>query len=229
MASILDCLHRNYQILFPPAAPKSPNPIRIGILGAAKIAPSALITPARTHPDVAVMAVAARSESKAAAFAKKHAIPRVLASYADLVADPDIDAVYIPLPVSMHYEWAMRCLAAGKHVLLEKPAVSNAEEAEVLFGYRGGSGTGEEPVLLEAAHYRFQPSWRLFLGLIDGEGVERVDVRSGAPAAMFPDGDIRWQYELGGGALLDLGTYNISVLRGVFGREAEECEFLSLL
>lgn len=166
-------------------------------------------------------AVAARDKTRAAAFARKHGIPRVLDSYADLASDADIDAVYVPLPTAHHYEWAARCLAAGKHVLLEKPSTANAAEAEALFF---GGGYAGDLVLLEARHYVFQPSWRVFLGQIEREGVERVYVRMSGPGAFFGDDDFRFNYAAGGGAMLDLGTYHVSALRAIFGAEPEECE-----
>ncbi|OIW24866.1 NAD(P)-binding protein [Coniochaeta ligniaria NRRL 30616] len=204
-SAFCDLLHRNWQILRPPAPPpKATNALRFGILGTSRIAPFALITPSRSHPEVILSA---------------HSIPRVLDSYADLVNDKDIDAVYVPLPTGLHYEWAMRCLAAGKHVLLEKPSTANGTEAEELFKVAREKGL----VVLEARHFVFQPSWRVFLGEVEGEGVERVEVTMCAPGAAFGKGDIRFRYELGGGAMLDLGTYHVGALRAIFGAEAEEC------
>src|SRR5689334_5565406 len=104
--------------------------VRIGILGAARIAPSAIMRPARKLPQVTVSAIAARSPQRAKAFADKHHIPRVFASYDELIADPDLDAVYIPLPNGLHCDWTLKALAAGKHVLCEKPFAANAAEAE---------------------------------------------------------------------------------------------------
>ncbi|KAH8904378.1 NAD(P)-binding protein [Coniochaeta sp. PMI_546] len=219
-SAFCDLLHRNWQIIKPPAPPpKASNALRFGILGTARIAPIAFITPARSHPEVILSAVAARDKTRATAYARKHSIPRVLDSYSDLVADGDIDAVYVPLPNGLHYEWAMRCLAAGKHVLLEKPSTANGGEAEVLFRFAREKGL----VLLEARHHVFQPSWRVFLGEVDGESVQRVRVTMSGPGAMFKEDDFRFRYETGGGALLDLGTYHVSALRAVFGTEPEEC------
>ena len=99
------------------------------MLGAARIAPSALIKPARANAEVLVAAVAARDVSRAAAFAKKHDIARVHESYETMIADPDLDAVYIPLPNGLHGRWTRAAVAAGKHVLCEKPFTANAAEA----------------------------------------------------------------------------------------------------
>ncbi len=104
--------------------------LRIGALGAAGIVPNALVGPARALPEVEVAAVAARDPERARAFAAEHGIPRVHATYDDLLADPGIDAVYVGLPNSLHGRWTIAALEAGKHVLCEKPFAANAEEAE---------------------------------------------------------------------------------------------------
>src|SRR5690242_789177 len=95
--------------------------VRMGILGAARIAPSAAIKPARNVAEAEVTAVAARDRGRAEAFAEKHRVPKVCDSYAALVADPDIDAIYNPLPNGLHAEWTIAALESGKHVLCEKP------------------------------------------------------------------------------------------------------------
>jgi len=93
------------------------SPLRIGVLGAARITPAALVRPARRVEGVELVAVAARDPARARAFAATHAIPRVVDTYEDLVADPEIDAVYNPLPNGLHGRWTMAAMAAGKHVL----------------------------------------------------------------------------------------------------------------
>src|SRR5579864_9416325 len=107
-------------------------PIRIGILGAARIAPAAIVRPARHSEEAEVVAVAARDPQRAAAFASKPGIARVVPGYQQLVDDPDIDAVYNPLPNGLHGKWTLAALAAGKHVLCEKPFTANATEAAVV-------------------------------------------------------------------------------------------------
>ncbi|MGB3052075.1 MAG: Gfo/Idh/MocA family oxidoreductase, partial [Polyangiales bacterium] len=104
--------------------------LRIGILGAARIAPMALIRPARQLDGVRVAAVAARDRARAENFAAKHGVATVHDSYDALLVDPEIDAIYNPLPNSLHAEWTLRALDAGKHVLCEKPFTSNAQEAQ---------------------------------------------------------------------------------------------------
>src|SRR3954468_11300116 len=128
-------------------------PLRIGVLGAARITPTALVRPAGRVPDVVVSAVAARDPLRAKAFADKHSIPRVVPDYAALVADPDVDAIYNPLPNGLHAQWTERALAAGKHVLCEKPFAANADEARRVLAAQEGTGL----VVLEAFHYRYHP------------------------------------------------------------------------
>ena len=106
-----------------------PRPLRFGILGAARIAPDALIKAAQNVPAAEVVAVAARDPRRAREFATANGIPRVVASYDDLVNDPGLDVIYNPLPNSLHCEWSVAALRAGKHVLCEKPLASNAIEA----------------------------------------------------------------------------------------------------
>src|SRR5512139_3630913 len=131
----------------------SPAPVRMGILGAAVIVPTALTGPARSVPEVEVAAIAARDPKRAAAFARRHGIPRVHPSYADVLADPAIDAIYNPLPNSLHAEWTIRALRSGKHVLCEKPFASNSAEA----GEMGRVAAETGLVLSEAFAYRYHP------------------------------------------------------------------------
>ncbi|WP_433604517.1 Gfo/Idh/MocA family protein [Dactylosporangium sp. CA-139114] len=112
------------------------RPLRVGILGA----PGALVKPAREVPLVKVAAVAARDRARAEAFAPRHRIGTVHAGYAELVADPGLDAVHIPLPNGRHHEWTLAALAAGKHVLCEKPLTANGAEARAVADAADGSG-----------------------------------------------------------------------------------------
>lgn len=168
-----------------------------------------------------VYCVAARDPSRAEAYAKKHGIPVIKQTYQDVIDDKEVDCVYIPLPNGLHGEWAIKALRAGKHVLLEKPSVSNAADAKKLF-HDPLLSTEQAPVILEAFHYRFQPSWRLLLDQIDRDNIEHVETKVSIPGIIFKDDDIRFLYHLAGGTIMDLGTYAISALREVAG-EAEEC------
>ena len=129
------------------------SPVRIGILGAARIAPQALVNPASENAEVAVAAVAARDVSRARSFAAQHNITRVHDSYEALINDPDLDAVYNPLPNSLHGRWTRAAVAAGKHVLCEKPFTANAAEAREVAELAAGT----DRVVMEAFHYRYHP------------------------------------------------------------------------
>jgi hypothetical protein len=131
----------------------TPSDLRIGTLGAARITPMALIWPARSTAGVSVTAVAARDKARADKFARKHRIGKVHDDYGLLLADPEIDAVYNPLPNSLHAEWTLRALDAGKHVLCEKPFTSNAPEAERVHQ----AAEQSDRVVMEAFHYRYHP------------------------------------------------------------------------
>src|SRR5260370_22581859 len=127
--------------------------VHIGILGAARIVPSSLIKPVQQVVEVTVGGIAARDSARAQAFAQKHHIPRMFASYDALLADPTINAVYIPLPNGLHAPWTVRALQAGKHVLCEKPFASNTAEAEQM----AEAAHQSHLVLMEAVHYRYHP------------------------------------------------------------------------
>ena len=186
------------------------GPLRIGILGAARIAPMALIKPARRNLMASVVGVAARDTVRAATFAAKHGIERVYTGYDDLLADPDIDAVYNPLPNSHHARWTIRALEAGKHVLCEKPFSATVAEAEAM----AAAATRTGRVLMEAFHYRYHPLFgRLRTIMAAGEigKVERLEATFCIP--LLRADDIRWRAELAGGALMDTGCYAIHLLR----------------
>jgi predicted dehydrogenase len=182
--------------------------LRMGTLGAATITPTALIRPARRVPEVAVTAVAARDPERARRFAARHGIAVTHDSYEDLIADPDIDAVYIPLPNSLHAPWALRAITAGKHVLCEKPFASNeAEAAEVAAAARSAG-----LVVMEAFHYRYHPMARRMTDAVAELGALRhVEASLGFPLPRFSN--IRFQFDLAGGATMDAGCYPISCIR----------------
>ncbi|KAJ5087757.1 Oxidoreductase N-terminal [Penicillium angulare] len=206
----------------PPKAEKKSDAIRFGILGAAQIAPLALITPALSHPEVIIQAVAARDHTRASAFAKKHNIPDVHTSYDEILEDPSIDAVFIPLPNSLHFEWAVRSIRAGKHVLLEKPSTSNATEASILFNLPELK-VPNAPILLEAFHNRFHPSLHKFLSFITPSDVVHVHTDSMVPWLMLDKDNIAFNYKLSGGSMMMLGTYNFGVIRMIFNDNPIEC------
>ena len=140
----------------------------------------------------------------------------------DLLDDPSIDAAYIPLPASHHYQWALKAISKGKHVLLEKPAVVNATEAEGLF-HSPLLQKPDAPILLEAFHFCFQPTWQYFLSLVDRPNIKLVTAVAKLPSYMIPRDGIKFDYAMGGGNILDLGTYPIYAVRQIMGSEPEEC------
>ncbi|GIV77768.1 MAG: oxidoreductase [Litorilinea sp.] len=196
----------------------SDAPLRFGILGAARIAPRALIGPARQVPGVVVAAIAARNPDRARRFAARHGIPRVYETYADLVADPDIDALYIPLPNSLHHPWTLRGLETGKHVLCEKPLAANATEAAEMVQKAQQSGQ----LLMEAFHYRYHPLAARMKAIVDsGElgTIRHVEAHFCIPT--WRPWDIRYRYDLAGGALMDTGCYCVHLVRFLAGAEPE--------
>jgi predicted dehydrogenase len=192
--------------------------VQIGVLGAARIAPPALIKPAKSNADVVVAAVAARDVSRAQAFAAKHDIARVHDSYDALLADPGLDAIYNPLPNGLHGKWTRAALAAGKHVLCEKPFTANAAEAREITGLAAQS----DRVVMEAFHYRYHPmALRIEEIIASGElgKLERVEAALCFPLPKFSD--IRYNYSLAGGATMDAGCYAVHMVR-TFGGSTPE-------
>jgi predicted dehydrogenase len=191
--------------------------LRIGILGCARISKSALIDVAPLVPEIDVAAVASRDRDRALAFAEAHGVPKAYGDYEALIADPGIQAIYNPLPNSLHAEWTIRALEAGKAVLCEKPLAANAQEA--LRMADAARATGRP--LVEAFHYRYHPLAIFIADLIrDGRlGPLRViDAGFKVPAAMVPKDDIRFQRDLAGGAMMDVGAYCVNALRLVAGQ-----------
>ena len=194
------------------------SPIRFGILGAARIAPMALVRPAREVAGAVVVAIAARDPERARRFAARHRIERVHADYDALISDPGIDAVYNPLPNGRHAEWAIRALEAGKHVLCEKPLASNANEAERMRDAAERAGRK----LVEAFHYRYHPLAARMLEVIAGGELGRIrHLEATFCVPLLLPRDIRFRYDLAGGATMDTGCYAIHLLRTLAGAEPE--------
>ena len=193
-----------------------PSPIRIGVLGAAAIVPMALTNPARSVPEAQILAVAARDPKRAEAFARKHHIPRVHQTYGDLLNDPQIDAIYNPLPNGLHAEWTMRALQAGKHVLCEKPFASNAAEAEEMARVARETGL----VLSEAFAYRYHPLIERVKEVMASGELGKIKHIEAQFCFLLPSpNNIRFKYELAGGALMDCGCYPVSLIRYLAGAE----------
>jgi predicted dehydrogenase len=188
--------------------------LRIGSLGSSRISQAALIEPADSVPEVTVAAVAARDMARAEAYALRHGLERAYGSYEELLADPDIDAVYNPLPNSLHGPWTLRAIAAGKHVLCEKPFASNADEAAQVAQAASASGL----VVMEAMHYRYHPLTQRLTEIVGELGPVR-HIQAWTSFAIVDPGDIRYDYSLAGGAMMDGGCYAIDCLRLVGGDE----------
>jgi predicted dehydrogenase len=190
--------------------------LRIGMLGAARIGNWALVQPARRVDGVALHAVAARDPARARAYAAKYRVPKTHDSYDALLADPEIDAIYNPLPNAHHCEWTIKALAAGKHVLCEKPFASNRDEAARMAEAAKKHGR----VLMEAFHYRFHPLANRMREAVAKLGkLERIETNMCVP--LYAPKDIRYRYDLAGGATMDVGAYTVNLLR-LLSQSAED-------
>jgi predicted dehydrogenase len=191
--------------------------IRIGILGAARIAPRGIVTPANALLGAEVIAIAARNLERAQDFAAQHAIPLAFGSYSELIDRDDIDLVYVALPPSAHLEWCTAALASGKHVLVEKPFASNAHDAAQMVAAARAAGRH----LFEGFHYRFHPLFERTLTALRNGEIGRIRHIEAVFNANLPDtpGELRYIEALGGGALMDLGCYCMHWIRTVAGDE----------
>jgi predicted dehydrogenase len=191
--------------------------IRIGILGAARIAPRGIVTPANDLLGTEVVAVASRELSRARDFAAEHSIPMAFGSYSELIARDDIDLVYVALPPSAHLQWCTAALANGKHVLVEKPFACNADEAEQMVAASRAAGRH----LIEGFRYRFHPLFLRALEALRNGTIGHIRHIEAVFNADLPDtpGELRYIEALGGGALMDLGCYCMHWIRTVVADE----------
>lgn len=196
-------------------------PLRFGILGAARIA-RAFARGLAGSPLATVAAVASRDAGKATAFAAEFGLPRAHAGYEALLADPGVEAIYIPLPNDLHAEWAIRAAAAGKHVLCEKPLAVGGAQVRAMFAAARAHGV----CLAEAYPYMSQPQTLRLRALLAEGALGRVQTVAASVgfALCAPDGsplgdpaDFRLDPARGGGALLDAGTYAMSLIRLAVG------------
>jgi predicted dehydrogenase len=189
--------------------------VRIGLLSTANI--SRVVLDARSD-DAAfdVVAVGSRELGRAEAYAREHGIERAHGSYDDLLADDGVDAVYIALPNALHHEWTMRALAAGKHVLCEKPYTRRPEQVDEAWDEAGRHGL----VLTEGFMWRHGAQTRLALDLLPRIG-ELQAIRAAFSFRMTREVDVRLQAAIGGGSVYDVGCYCISGVRLLAGREPE--------
>jgi predicted dehydrogenase len=191
--------------------------LRIGLLGASRIGPRAILEPAQSRADVAVTCVAARDPDRARAFAQAHGVSAIANDYAELVTRDDVDVVYNGLPPAAHKLWTLRALEAGKGVLCEKPFALNAGEARDMVEAARASGG----LLLEAYHYRHHRVMHDAVALMRSGALGRpvsAEAFFDVPIARS-ETELRWRAELGGGALMDLGCYPLHALRSLLGAE----------
>jgi len=183
--------------------------LRIGILGAARIAPSAICIPALALSHKLV-ALGSRNLEKANLFADRWGIENVVDGYDDLINHPDIDVVYNALPNSMHAKFNIAAMVAGKHVISEKPFASNFLEAKKVADVASSKGSK----IIEAFHYRYHPAiMRAIEVAVSGEIGEITKVTSALNIPAPSEEDLRWQFELSGGAMMDLGCYSLHIQR----------------
>lgn len=181
------------------------EPLRIGVLGAARIAELAIVEPARLT-GTRLVAVAARNRGRADDFAERHEVERVLDSYQAVIDDPEVEAIYNPLANSLHPVWNVAALWAGKHVLTEKPSASTALQAQAVQAVVAETGR----TFMEGFHYFYHPViTRLHELVASGELGELRQVETIMQMPAPADGDLRWQFDLAGGALMDLGCYSL--------------------
>lgn len=190
---------------------------RWGVLSTAHIGTEIVIPAMQSGGLCEIQAIASRTPEKAERAAEKLGIPKAFGSYEELLADPEINCVYNPLPNHLHVEWSVKALEAGKHVLCEKPLAMNAQEAEQLL-----STAGKFPDLkiMEAFMYRHHPQWEQIHGILDRGKIGEVHtVQSFFTYENRDPEDIRNIPEVGGGGLMDIGCYCISSFRFLFGAE----------
>jgi D-xylose 1-dehydrogenase (NADP+, D-xylono-1,5-lactone-forming) len=195
------------------------KPVRWGVLGCARVFERRMVPAFGAAPEAELIAVASRSEEKARATAEKHSIPRFFGSYDALLADPDVEAVFLPLPNDQHAHWTKKALLAGKHVLCDKPMTLSVSDAEA----NAALAREKNLRLMEGFMFRFHPQHTRVKEIAASGAigaVTRFEASFGYPAT--PDRtNIRWNKAQGGGALLDVGVYGISAARYFLGEPTD--------
>ena len=196
-----------------------PPPIRFGALGVANITARALVHPVDSEPNAVIWAIAARDRTRAEAFAAHTGIRTVEDDYQSVIDNPDVNAVYNPLPIALHREWTLKALAAGKHVLCEKSFSSNAEEAREM----ADAASDSSLVLMDAFHYRYHPIFEKTVELLRSGRIGQIEHMDASfhTAGSGDPGNIRMNYALGGGVTMDIGCYPIHWVRHAMGEEPE--------
>jgi len=195
--------------------------VRWGVLSTAKIGIDKVIPATAAAERSEVVAIASRDPGRARAAASELGIPRAFGSYEDLLADPEVDAVYNPLPNHLHAEWTIAAARAGKHVLCEKPLATTSADAERMIQACEAEGV----LLMEAFMYRLHPTWEAVTSLVaSGRIGELKTVQSWFSYFNDDPGDIRNLVETGGGALYDIGCYCVNLSRMLFGAEPQRVQ-----
>ena len=193
-------------------------PLRWGLLSTARIT-KVLLDPLRTSKRNQLLAVASRSQDKAGEYARKNKVKRAYGSYTDLLADPDIDVIYNPLPNNLHAEWTIKAVQAGKHVLCEKPLALSLAEVDAMSAAAEKYGK----VIAEAFMYRTHPQTLKVREIVASGKLGKVTLVRGSYTYLGTDPDnYRWKPEMGGGGLWDVGCYPLSYARALLGAEPLE-------
>jgi predicted dehydrogenase len=195
--------------------------IRLGLIAASRIAKPAVVDPARDVDGVEITAIAARDPERARNTAAEWGIPTVFDSYDALIASPDVDAVYIGTPASLHRQPAIAAIEAGKHVLCEKPFAANAGDAQLI---ADAARMSPDIVVMEAFHWRYHPYVQQIRDVLDSGvlgALQRIEAAFDIPDGDIGRDDIRWNLTLGGGATMDLGCYSIQWARFAAGGDPD--------
>ncbi len=194
--------------------------VRLGLVAASRIAVVAVVVPVGDVDGVELVAVAARDRRRAQASAKEWGVDRAYGSYEELIADPEVDAVYIGTPASLHRTWAIAAIEAGKHVLCEKPFAANADDARLI----ADAAREADVVVMEAFHWRYHPYAEQIRRVLDSGvlgRIDRIEAVFDIPNGRIERDDIRWDLSLGGGATMDLGCYPIQWVRFAAGADPD--------
>lgn len=201
--------------------------IGIGLLGAARITERAIVDPVKVLPPCQLTAIAARSQDRAEAYAKRHGVAETFSSYDQVIAAESVDLVYNPLPINLHAAWTIKALQAGKHVLCEKPFAMNADEARAMLTAAEASGKR----LIEAFHYRYHPAFETCLAWLAADEIGEIrEIHAAFDVEIKDNGtEIRHRIETGGGAMMDLGCYPLHWALTVMGEAPSDVQATATL
>lgn len=192
------------------------KPLKLGVIGVSGHLMTRIMLPLSQSSSVELIALSSRNYQKAEAACKEWDVPKAYGSYEKLLEDPEIEAVYIPLPNHMHLEWMKKSIDAGKHVICEKPLTLTSEETKEIMEYAKGKGIK----VMEAFMYRFHPKWQMVRELMKVSGIGQI--RAIHTIFSYSNNDpknIRNIKDFGGGALMDIGCYAISSARWIMNQE----------